>query len=157
MHIKHIQYAICALSFVLFRHTQKQELCKYLMKFHSKQKLSNYSKVKAINQVGDPKLYFSPLKQAKKKLEPYTCINTCIYNCTLIQQGELEEERESSASWHCSISSVEYRIEGLGHKTVDPTFQLGAIILVHFSNVECSHSLLPITRKNCGGKASAWP
>lgn len=69
------------------------------MKFHSKQKLSNYSKVKAINQVGDPKLYFSPLKQAKKKkkkVEPYTCINTCIYNCTLIQQGELAEERKFS-------------------------------------------------------------
>lgn len=30
---------MCILSFVLVRCTQKQELCKCLMKFHSKQKL----------------------------------------------------------------------------------------------------------------------
>lgn len=82
------------------------------------------------------KLYFSSLKQANK-VEPHTCINTCIlcfvYNYTPIQQGELAKDSERSASWHCSISSVEYRIQDLGHKTVDPTFQLGAFILVHFS------------------------
>lgn len=30
-------------------------------------------------------------------------------------------------------SSVVYRMQDLAHKTVDPTFQLGAFILVHFS------------------------
>lgn len=147
VHIKHIHYAICAFCPLCSLDVHKNRSCASVLWSSTVNKsFSNYSEVKAVNQVDDPKLYFSPLKHANK-VEPYTCINTCIYNYTLIQQGELAEDSERSASWHYSISSTEYRIWNLSHKTVDPTFQLGAFILVHFSNVECSHSLVPNTAK----------
>lgn len=67
---------ICLLCFLDMH--KNRNCVSYLIKVHSKQKLCKLFKIKAVTQVGDSKLYFSPLKQANKKSHIHVSIHVFI-------------------------------------------------------------------------------